>query len=115
MSAAAAQAAPTRRLTVTACSLLAEGQSGDRPWKLFRVAAHDCHGRPVEYELRSFEELTPGLTDDFQIVRRTDERYGTSYTLKRRRGRLNDRVTQLEHQVSDHEHRLARLESAPPY
>jgi hypothetical protein len=107
---------PVRRLRIAGCQRITSGAGKDgRPWTLYAVEAFDQHGKRILEALRSFEELDAGAVDVFRVERREHERYGTSFVLRRARGRLVDRVEQLEAQLADHEHRLERLEAAPPY
>lgn len=109
--------APTRRLKIISCQQITTGPGKDgRPdWTLYAVDAFDRHGKRVVEELRSFDPLEPGKEDEFAVERRDHERYGTSFLLKRVRGKVGDRVAELERQVAGHEKRIAELEAAPPY
>lgn len=112
---ATATSQPTRRLQVTACELITSGVTNDRQWRLYRIQAVDRQGRPIDQKLTSFDELQPGLVDDFIVTPKVSDRYGVSYQLRRRRGQLGGRVDQLEQQAADHEKRLAALEASPPF
>jgi hypothetical protein len=99
---------PTRRLKIAGCREVTRGSGKDgKPWVLYSVEAFDQHGKRILEELRSFEELAPG-EDTFTIERRESEQHGTSYSLKRVRRKVSDRLDELER-------RVAALEAAPPY
>jgi hypothetical protein len=50
------------------------------------------HGKQFLEELRSFEPVEAGITGEFTTERRTHEKYGTSFLLKRQRGPTADRL-----------------------
>jgi hypothetical protein len=111
----AATPAPTRRLTISSCEEIAEGASNDgRPWALYRVKANDMRGQAIGVELRSFDRLEPGSSEEFIVERRESDR-GVSYTLKKPRAPVGHRVAELERQTADHEVRISRMEATPPF
>jgi hypothetical protein len=74
----------TRRLTITACTLIKEGTTNGRDWKLYSVQAKTEHGYDVQEDLNAFEELELGGPVEFVVKKR--ERQGqwkvfTTYTL----------------------------------
>jgi hypothetical protein len=108
-------AASTRRLTITASSVLRTGQANGRPWTLHKIEATDEHGKPVEAELKSFHSLPNGPVD-VQVERQEHEKYGVSYLLKPLNGSQGDSKAHtgpvdegLEGRVAELERRVTTL------
>jgi hypothetical protein len=104
----------TRKLTVTSTNVL---KSTD-DWTLYEVFATGEDGQPIELSLRAFEDLPAGEPAEFEIEKRTHEKFGDSYTLTpvgkssgSSGARLGPKVDELRGRLDELEERVSQLES----
>ena len=106
---------PRRRLRVTKLEKVGEVKNGKNAGNpIYAVSAVKEDGSPVEQELRSFAELPIGEVVEYALSRYEHEKYGVTFTLyppKESRGKLTERVTELEKRVATLE---SRLGDSPP-
>lgn len=105
----------TRKVTVTSTSVITSRDD----WTLYEVFAVAEDGEPIDLKLRAFDDLPIGELIEVEVEKRTDEKYGDSYTLKPLGGarkqnpgaRLGPKVDELRERVDELEARIERLES----
>lgn len=106
----------TRKVTVTSTSVI----TAKDDWTLYEVFAVNEDGDPIDLKLRAFDDLPIGEQIEVEVEKRTDPKYGDSYTLKPVGGarkqnpgaRLGPKVDELRERVDELEARIERLESA---
>lgn len=72
----------TRKLTPTQVDVATSGEKDGKPWTLYKVAAVDDAGLPIDQTLKSFTNFKVGELIEVEVVRQEHEKYGVSYLLK---------------------------------
>jgi hypothetical protein len=99
-----------RSLNIIACKAIKSGTNAKgREWTIYEVMATKVDGSPVELELRAFDPLPLGV-GDYEVEKRSDPKYGDSYTLKiPGGGNRGPQVNPLEQRVAALEQKVALL------
>lgn len=108
-----------RRLNILNCNAVHHGETNGREWTLYEVVAVTESGEPVDFKLRSFEDLPLGV-GDYDVTPK-DYKGETQYTLKlagqapaNPGARLGPKVDELREQLAALESRVAALEGGAP-
>lgn len=104
------------KLTITTCSQVYSGKNskGD-DYTIYEVTANRENGEPIgDKKLRSFEDLPTGELLDLTVTPFNSDKYGLSYTLARKGGKVSShqRINELQAVVTDLGERVRRLETA---
>jgi hypothetical protein len=103
---------PVRNLTARSCTLYREGtSSAGKPWTLYEVAVVGEDGEPITEDFKSFENLPIGELVAYEVERKDDAKYGTSYLLRLPKGAPRPSKPDLQSEIEQLRQRITRLES----
>lgn len=110
---------PTRRLIVRELRKIHEGRTQKgAEYTIWQVIATTPDGRPIEQNLRTFEELPKSEVIEVTVDRFVSQQYGESYTLKQvGRRHTKDEIKELRQRIEALErvvYQGQQQQAAPP-
>lgn len=78
-----------------------QGQQGGKPFTLYQIVATKPDGKPIDLNLRAFEDLPRDEVMPVEVTPFVSEQYGTSYTIKpKAKSRQSLKIEELEERLA---------------